>query len=144
MKSFFLIMTVTIECILMTACTTDIDKQCNKLADAMDADHVEEVVAITNHIYAEKDRCTATNLAALSLAYNYLVCQSNNNKVKYESAKKVIECYKAAMNKDADVTLKHYESVHVDMTSYTRQYKQMLPMFKAAIDSVEITAQGKQ
>lgn len=135
MKKIFSIIVASLMMVCMTACSTEIDKECGKIADAMVADNVEEVATLTDAVYAKMANCESRNLADLSLAYNYLANKSTDNTTRLDYIKKVIECYNAAMAKDADNTKKCYEVAKVDMANIVKQYEDMIPQFEQLVSA---------
>lgn len=141
MKKFFSMMVAALMLVCMTACSTEIDKECGKIAEAMLADNAEQVATLTDAVYAKKADCESRNLADLSLAYNYLANKATDNATRLDYINKLIDCYNAALAKDADNTKKCYEVAKVDMASIVKQYEDMIPQFEQAIAAEQQAAE---
>lgn len=144
MKKLFLMMAVAIMSLGMISCATESDNQCKQIANAMLAGNVEEVANLTNALYENSADCKARNFADLSIAFNWLANQSQDNTTRYEFAKKVVDCYKKAVAADEGIAAKCYEVAKIDMASVTAQYEQMFPQFEAAIAAEQAAAQAQE
>lgn len=144
MKKLFLMMAVAIMSLGMISCATESDKQCKQIADAMLAGNVEEVANLTNALYNNPCDSKARNFADLSIAFNYLANQAQDNVTRYDYAQKVVDCYKKAVAADEGVTAKCYEVAKLDMASIVAQYEQMFPQFEAAIAAEQAAAQAQE
>lgn len=93
-------------CLAMAACSSNADKGGEKLEAAMKAGGKTEVWEAAAELYAQKAECSAENLVQLTAAYSYLAekeiegAQDPANMKEY--IEKALECYKLAMEKDAE------------------------------------------
>lgn len=133
MKKILSVFAMFAVCVIMSSCSTEADKQCGKIAEAMLANNWEQVSTLSDQLYEKKGECQARNLIDLALAYNGVANQQTQNAPKYEAIKKVIDCYDTAMSKDADAAKKCIEVSKVDLASMVAQYKEMAPQYEAAI-----------
>lgn len=134
MKKILSVFAMFAVCMFMSSCSTEADKECGKIAEALVASNWEEASTLSDQLYAKKDECQARNLIDLSLSFNALANNfTTDNASRYEAIKKVIDCYDTAMSKDAAAAQKCVEVSKVDMAAIVAQYKQSLPEFEAAI-----------
>lgn len=134
MKNVLSVFALFAVCVFMSSCSTEADKQCSKIADAMLAGNWEETAVLSDQLYEKKDECQARNLIDLSIAFNAVANNyAKDNASKYEAIKKVIDCYETGMSKDAATAKKCEEVSKIDLAGLVSQYKDMLPEFEAAI-----------
>lgn len=134
MKKILSVFAMFAVCMFMSSCSTEADKQCGKIADALVAGNWEEASTLSDQLYEKKDECQARNLIDLSIAFNAVANNyAKDNASKYEAIKKVIDCYETGMSKDAAAAKKCVEVSKIDLGGLVSQYKDMLPEFEAAI-----------
>lgn len=135
MKKLFSTLMIALSAIVMVSCASAIDKDCAKMAEALQAGNWEEVATLAESTYEQIGECSAKNLADLTITYQLLALQSTDNATRYDYVTKFLECYEAGIEKDASVMKKNGEVAGVDLAALAQQYTDMLPQFEAAMNA---------
>lgn len=118
---------------LMPAYATDIDGICSTLSDAVIAGDLSNAEDLASRIYGRKSECSAENLADLTLAYRDLAEKSSDAVSRYDFVLKTIDCYKAAVAKDAAAATARFKTKGVDMAAVVKDYSANLDKYQKAI-----------
>ena len=137
MKRIILILAIVISGVA-TALATPTDDKCATALDAITAGDIARAEDISSTIYAQKDACSAANLADLAVIYHRLTQKSTDAVSRYDYVLKAIDCYKAAAAKDSAAANARYRAAGVDMAAAISNYNANLPKFQQAVaDSMD-------
>lgn len=110
-----------------------IDDKCTTIYDAITAGDIQKAENMTLKIYAQKSNCTAQNLADLAIIYHQLTQKSVDAVTRYDYALKAIDCYKAAVAKDAAAANAQFSAKGVDMATVVKDYNANMSKFQQAV-----------
>lgn len=133
---------ITLLCVMLSwmaaVSASDIDDKCVAAYDAVLAGDLFNAEDMANKLYAVRSAGTAENLADLAIVYHRLTEKSDDAVSRYDFVLKSIECYKAAVAKDAAAASSRFKAKGVAMDAVVKGYEANLGKFKQAItDSVD-------